>query len=671
MENKQKTTTNIKAADASREMLKKHFGHCFDKNGDFDFEKFKQEFSVQEINFYKESYGLDWLGKSYSRVLASDETTTLLKEDRSFNQKEANKNSENILIKGDNLEVLKHLSNAYYEKIKMIYIDPPYNTGNDGFTYQDSRKFTAPQLAKLAGIDEERAKKILDFTQSNSNSHSAWLTFMYPRLYIAKQLLTDDGVIFISIDDNEVSQLRLLMDEIFGEENFVGEIIRKTKSMTADKNTGLNLQHEYLLIFAKSINELTLRGEEKDYRSYKNTDNDPKGLWTSGDPSAKSGGDSTYFPIKNPNTNNIDYPPKGRFWAFSKTTLNDYISSGKIKFKKEVKKNERGFIFKRYKKDLSSVREPVNSLFASDSPYMNNQGTVELNKLFDKRVFDNPKPVIFIKQLVKFSTNPTDIILDFFGGSGTSGEAALQLNAEDGGRRRYILVQLAEEIDAKKSKGAYEFVRDELLVSEPTIFDVTKERLLRAAKKIQAETIDSRIGEKRKELEYLEGSLDLDERGERISMLNREIDDLQKQDLGFKIFETIPIWENFDFDAEEMDRQTEIFDAGNLTVDDLQSLLITWKSYDGIALTKELEEISLGEYVSYYGDGKLYLMNQGFKTENLKKLLEKIDSDKLFNPTSIIAFGYNFDSKNLKEIADNIKSYSNKKSIDLDFIIRY
>jgi len=194
-DNLSRATLGIKVPNNDLEILKKHFPHCFDKNGKFDFEKFKKQLSESEINFSTESYGLDWLGKSYARLLASDPATTLLKADETHNSKPENVNSENLLIKGDNLEVLKHLVGAYYEKIKMIYIDPPYNTGTDGFVYQDDRKFTVKELAELAGIDEEKAKRILDFTQSKSNSHSAWLTFVYPRLYIAKQLLRDDGVI--------------------------------------------------------------------------------------------------------------------------------------------------------------------------------------------------------------------------------------------------------------------------------------------------------------------------------------------------------------------------------------------------------------------------------------------------------------------------------------------
>lgn len=258
-------TQNINAATKDLEILKIHFPHCFDKDGNFQLEKFKNNLTEKEINFSTESYGLDWLGKSYARLLASDPATTLLKADETHNSKPENANSENLLIKGDNLEVLKHLANAYYEKVKMIYIDPPYNTGSDGFVYNDDRKYTVKELQNLIGIDEEKAKRILDFTQSKSNSHSAWLTFMYPRLYIAKQLLKDDGVIFVSIDDNEIAQLRLLMDEVFGEENFVADFI-----VVRSEGGGLAKQavigHDYLLTYAKNISEFIPLGKPKDIR---------------------------------------------------------------------------------------------------------------------------------------------------------------------------------------------------------------------------------------------------------------------------------------------------------------------------------------------------------------------------------------------------------------------
>jgi adenine-specific DNA-methyltransferase len=255
MNQEQKITNNIKVPNNDLEVLRKHFPHCFDKDGNFQLEKFKTNLNEQEINFSTESYGLNWLGKSYARLLASDPATTLLKADETHNCKPENADAENLLIKGDNLEVLKHLSNAYHEKVKMIYIDPPYNTGSDGFVYNDDRKFTVNELQSLIGVDAEKAKRILDFTKQKSNSHSAWLTFLYPRLYIAKQLLKDDGVIFVSIDDNEVAQLRLLMDEIFGEENFVAEFIWKKGAGTQNDNKYIPCSHEYILLYSKKKNE--------------------------------------------------------------------------------------------------------------------------------------------------------------------------------------------------------------------------------------------------------------------------------------------------------------------------------------------------------------------------------------------------------------------------------
>src|SRR5690554_1031825 len=342
MDTEQKITSNIKVPNNNTEILKKHFGHCFDKNGNFDIEKFKQELSENEIDFYKESYGLDWLGKSYARILASDEATTLLKEDEAHNQKPENNNSQNLLIKGDNLEMLKHLSNAYTEKIKMIYIDPPYNTGGDGFVYQDDRKFTVDELKQLAGVDEDKAKRILDFTQSRSNSHSAWLTFMYPRLYIAKQLLKEDGVNFISIDDNEVAPLRMLMDEVFGEENFRGMITRPTGTPSGQGNDILVNEIDYLIVYSKSF-IATLKGlpfSEDDGKIYDQEDDYGKYLTR---PLRKTGGEdrqedrpSMYYSIKSPDGDEI-FPigPTGynSRWRCGKDTYKRLINENRLEWK--------------------------------------------------------------------------------------------------------------------------------------------------------------------------------------------------------------------------------------------------------------------------------------------------------------------------------------------------
>lgn len=675
MSNEQKITTDIKVPNKDLETLKFHFPHCFDKEGNFQLEKFKNNLTEKEINFSTESYGLDWLGKSYARLLASDPATTFLKADETHNALPENANSENLLIKGDNLEVLKHLANAYYEQVKMIYIDPPYNTGSDGFTYQDDRKFTVKELQNLIGVDAEKAKRILDFTQSKSNSHSAWLTFMYPRLYIAKQLLKDEGVIYVSIDDSEVSQLKMLLDEIFGEENFRGIIIRATGTTTGQKALKIGSSYDSCLCYSKTakfqLKGIPLKG--KDLNRFNNDDNDGKGKYAllqlrkTGNADRKEDREGMFFPITAPDGSQVfpigptDYLSR---WRTGKDKFQKFLDEGLIVWKEngedleefddDEDENEEDEIT-----DYSSVtNENVDiSKFKSKwKPYVkyylsertkqvsnlwtdidgNKKGSIELKQLFEKKkLFENPKPTDFLKRLITISCSSDELILDFFAGSGTTADAVLNMNSDDLANRKFILVQIPELIDPKKSKTTYTYVKNDLGIDVPTIFDVTKERVIRAARKIKNE-----------KTEY-------------------------DGDLGFKIFETTPIWEDYNFEAEEFDSSQTLFDAGKLTEDDIKALLTTWKTYDGIALTQELESIDLSDYTAYYGNGRLYLMHKGFITDSLKALLEKIDTDKHFEPKSIIAFGYHFESKSLREVSENVKTYNNKKKSDIDFITRY
>lgn len=325
-------------------------------------------------------------------------------------------NKYNFLLEGDNLHSLKLLEKTHAGKIDVIYIDPPYNTQNKDFIYDDH----------MVGSED-------------GYRHSKWLSFMSERLTIAKELLSDSGVLFISIDENEFSQQKLLCDEIFGEINYLTTFLRKTKSMTGDDGNGLNIQHEYLHAYAKNKKKSYFIGKVKSLDSYSNPDNDPNGDWTSGDPSAKSGGESTYFPIKNPYTGQVDYPPAGRYWAFSKETMESYVISGRIKFKESIKKNQRGFIFKRYANNLKTQFLPVATLEFADNIYMNAVATKELSEILPSIKFDYPKPTVFVKSLIEFVSNKDSVILDFFAGSGTTAHAVLQLNKEDGGNRSFIL----------------------------------------------------------------------------------------------------------------------------------------------------------------------------------------------------------------------------------------
>ncbi|GAA9585299.1 hypothetical protein HpHA60_05710 [Helicobacter pylori] len=371
----------------------------------------------------EEGYGLNFVGKKIALNQAFKKNNKILKP---LNES----TSKHILIKGDNLDALKILKQSYSEKIKMIYIDPPYNTKNDSFIYSDDFSQSNEEVLKTLDYSKEKLDYITNLF--GSKCHSGWLSFMYPRLLLAKDLLKQDGVIFISIDDNECAQLKLLCDEIFGEGNFVADFIRKTKSTTNDAKTGVNYQHEFLLCYAKNKEFVNLLGGEKNLENYKNSDNDPNGAWISDNPSAKSGNVKIgYFGVTNPYTNKVDYPPVGRFWRFSQNTLQKHIDEGRICFKKKHKDNERGFIYKHYLKDLKTTKKTFDSLIFSDNCYMNQAATKELLSLELAEYFSYPKGVDFMAKIVEHATEKGDIILDFFAGSGTTAHAVLESNKSD------------------------------------------------------------------------------------------------------------------------------------------------------------------------------------------------------------------------------------------------
>ena len=447
-----------------------------------DKDKLMQEINAYVLEGLEERYNFTWPDKRKSVVLANAPTRNTLRackeESKDFD------NTENLYIEGDNLEVLKLLRNTYMGKVKMIYIDPPYNTGKD-FVYQDNFYINKEEYKEMSGQFDKEGNRLFENTETNGRFHTDWLNMMYPRLKMARDLLTDDGAIFISIDENEVSNLRKICDEIFGGGNFVADFIRKTKSTTNDAKTGINYQHEMLLCFAKNKNNINLLGGSKDLSNYQNPDNDPNGAWINDNPSAKSGSYETgYFPIKNPYTNKEDYPPEGRFWAFSKNTLQQHINNGRICFKKEYKDNERGFIYKRYLKDLQTTLETFDSLKFTDNKFMNQVATKELKDLELVEYFPYPKGCNFLKEIIIHGSDKNSLILDFFSGSATTAHAVMQLNAEDGGNRKYIMVQWPEKTpeDSEARKAGYN-----------TICEIGKERIRRAGEKIKKDYPNANI----------------------------------------------------------------------------------------------------------------------------------------------------------------------------------
>ena len=570
-----------------------------------DFEKLQQVLGdyVEDGN---ERYNFTWNGKGRALRLSQTPSLGTLRP-----CKEESKDwdtTQNLYIEGDNLEVLKLLQKSYHSKVKMIYIDPPYNTGKD-FVYPDDFHDSLENYKKLTGQVDSEGNRISTNTEASGRYHTDWLNMMYPRLRLARNLLADDGVIFISIDDNEVANLKKICDEIFGEDNFTGEIIRKTKSMTGDEGAGFNLQHENLIFYAKNKDNLVLNGEEKTFNNYTNPDNDPKGEWTSGDPSAKSGSESTYFEIINPFTNKADLPPKGRFWAFSKASLEKYIENGKIKFKKEYRDNERGFIFKRYKNELQSLFNPVNSLFPIENEYMNQVGTKEVQLILEGELFNNPKPVLFIEKLVKYSVSKNDIILDFFSGSATTAHAVMQLNAEDGGNRKFIMVQLPEPTDNP------EFAN---------ICEIGKERIRRAGEKIKEE--------------------------------NKDKENIANLDIGFKVLKldtsNIRKWQpDYDNLEQSILDYVDNYVDGRTELDVVYEIMLKY----GLDLTYPVDEFVIAQKKVYsIGFGMLMIcLDNEITTEVAKGILEKVKE--LAPETTRVVFkdnGFKTDSNktNIKEI---------------------
>lgn len=414
----------------------------------------RQEISTSVVEGKEERYQFTWPDKKKAIILSNAPISKTL---RPIKEKSKNfDHAENLYIEGENLDVLKLLRETYLEKIKLIYIDPPYNTGTD-LVYEDDFSIELNTYKSMSGLVDEagnrlevnrlEGNRLVKNLNSSGRFHTDWLNMLFPRLRIARDLLCEDGLIMISMDENESANLKKMCDEVFGESNYIGEIIRKTKSMTADNGNGFNTQHEMLVLYAKNKPLVVLHGEEKEFSNYSNPDDDPNGDWCPGDPSAKSGGATTSFGIENPYTHRIDYPPSGRYWAFSKTTLKKYIATGKIKFKTAYGEKERGFIFKRYKKDATSYYDPVHSLFATENEYMNQAATIEIKKLFGDNVFSYPKPVSFLKKLIQYATDEEDIVLDFFSGSATTAQAIIELNQEEETNRKFIMVQIPEALE--------------------------------------------------------------------------------------------------------------------------------------------------------------------------------------------------------------------------------
>ena len=440
-----------------------------------DFDMLKQELSDHVVDGLQERYQFTWPDKRKAILAANAPINKTLRPCRE--ESVDFDNTENLYIEGDNLEVLKLLQETYLGKVKMIYIDPPYNTGKD-FIYNDDFKQSIEEYIENSGQLDGEGNRFVANTESNGRFHTNWLNMIYPRLKLAKDLLSDDGVIFISIDDNEVENLRKICDEIFGENNFLAQVIWERAFSPKNDAKFFSVSHDYVLIYARSIEVFSIgllpRSAESDAR-YKNPDNDPHGPWTSDNMTVKSYSANYDYPIRTPN-GTIYYPPAGRCWFTSKERMQKLIENGAVWFGNNGGNMPR---IKRYLSDVQQGMTPITIWKYLDVGH-NQEARQELKKLFDEKAyFDGPKPIRLLNRILTIANvKKDDFILDFFSGSATTAHAVMQLNAEDGGKRKFIMVQLPEECaeNSEAYKAGYK-----------NICEIGKERLRRAGQKIKEE----------------------------------------------------------------------------------------------------------------------------------------------------------------------------------------
>ena len=487
------------------------FPHCvterLNKDGKpelaIDFDKLQAELSNDIIAEGQERYQFTWPDKRAANRLANTPTTMTLRPCRE--ESVDFDNTQNLYIEGDNLDVLKVLRETYLGKVKMIYIDPPYNTGND-FVYNDEYSISNEEFGIRNGFVDEDGNQTTDpmvkNTESNGRFHTDWLNMIYPRLKVARDLLSDDGVIFISLDDKEISNLLKICTEIFGEQNFVGNIIWQSRTSISNDDE-ISTNHNHTLVYSKNRDKLTFGGDDIEISEYVNPDNDPRGPWKLVPIDANHVGGDTNYPIRNPKTGVDYYPPNGRIWCYNKQTLESLMLDGRIKFGLNDDSSPKRKLFFNERKVKGDSKTPSSILLDAGST---KTGTSEIMSLFENnKVFDYPKPTTLFTRLMKYGyLKKDDIVMDFFSGSGTTAHSTLLFNKTELKSVRFILVQLPEDLDrvlltasndAKKSiRVAISFLDS---INKPHILtEIGKERIRRAGKKVKEEA-----GEKAEKLD--------------------------------------------------------------------------------------------------------------------------------------------------------------------------
>ena len=601
----------------------------------FDNDKFQQALKEHNIDELSSGYRLDFIGKNYAKKQAGERPTTVIVPDNDHNQKEENINSKNLFFTGDNLEVLRHLQQNYANSVDFIYIDPPYNTGSDGFVYPDKFEYSDDQLKDMFAINDDELKRLKSI--QGKATHSAWLTFMYPRLYLAKKVLKDTGVIFVSIDDNEQANLKLLMDEVFGEGSFVQEISwRRTDNQP---NIGQVAKvKEYILVYGKNISSLVygrLPLSESALKEYRYEDayavKFRRGILLH-----KTRGRHSY-PVKTKSGKILTGP-----WMVTEEKLKEMDSKGEIYWTTGGDEQPYSKIY------LKDNKGAIPNDFWGIEYGTNQRASLEVESLLGKRLFDFPKPTTLIKRTLNLGTKPNSIVLDFFAGSSTTADAVMQLNAEDGGNRQYIMCTLPEptftvnsdgkEVPTKGGEAAYK-------AGYRSIDEISRERIIRAANKIKEEN----------------------------PLLT------ESQDFGFKHYRVVPptqeTLEKIDYDDQlQLDLFDDMIDAfsseklgvaGN--ADGFDTILHTYLAKDNYQFDVPLQLIDFADIqLPYVNNQRIYLIANNWQAENTRALVNAIGKNELVVQT-IVVYGYTLEMESLRELEIALNQLENKVNLQVRY----
>ena len=646
----------VNISDNTINKLRADFPSCFTNEGKFDWLKFKELLS-DNIDITNEGYELNFLGKSYAKYLTSLDEDTLLIPDEEHNKQDINRNSQNVYITGDNFDSMKHLLNSYRGLIKCIYLDPPYNTGSDGFTYHDKFSFTVPTLMEKLNLGEKEAERVLDLKTRGSASHSAWCMFMLPRLLMARDLLTNDGIVVISIDESEHANLRLLCDDVFDERNYAGEIIWKNSSK--NDQDYISMQHEYILFYVKNkdINKGQWKEKKegldeifKAFEGFRKQTDDPDEIhklalewykqFSEANPIYGSKHYSWYDDIKGVYfPDNISGPKFGQYvydvvhpvtgkvvkapasgWRYPESSMLELISNGGVHFGKDesVIPNKKTYLVDTQYQSLTSIKFKDGRVASK-----------MIEKLLgDAKYFSNPKDVDLMASIfTALEIGNNDIVLDVFSGSGTTAHTVMKMNAEKGTNIRYIHLQLDEAVKEKDApyKAGYR-----------TIDEIGRARIEASAKLVQEET-----------------GADIDYGYTHYYIKQLEDDSIEKM--------------------EEFD--PEVYIVNNSINDEIGEniILSTWLCKDGYGFNPDVKEIDLDGYKAYYCGKHLYLIGRQFTKDNVNALIKMYVNDITFNPEHIVLFGYSFEAWTISETIQRNLSIlkGSRKDLNVNIDTRY